>query len=135
MRGGSSGTMIMIVVVMLVCMSSIMMCTMGPLGGLLGGLGSLTQGAGDLVGGAGDLVGGAASGIGQGLSAAGDVVSGEAFKPNLTYMGPSNLREGWELKACRLCSVRNWEGSAKAAGKEYDCSSSRIRSLCDTLVY
>ena len=80
MRGGSSGTMIMIVVVMLVCMSSIMMCTMGPLGGLLGGLGSLTKGTGDLVG-------GAASGVGKGLSAAGSVVSGEAFKPNLTNLG------------------------------------------------
>jgi hypothetical protein len=74
MRGGSSGTMIMIVVVMLVCMSSIMMCMMGPLGGLFSGLGSLTQGAGDLVG-------GAASGAGKALGAVGSVVSGEAFEP------------------------------------------------------
>ena len=73
-RGSSSGTMIMIVVVMLVCMSSIMMCTMGPLGGLF-------SGASSLLGGAGDLVGGAASGAGKGLSAVGSVVSGEAFKP------------------------------------------------------
>ena len=73
-RGSSSGTMIMIVVVMLVCMSSIMMCTMGPLGGLF-------SGASSLLGGAGDLVGGAASGAGKGLSAVGSVVSGEAIKP------------------------------------------------------
>src|SRR6056300_533196 len=86
----SSSNMMMIPMMMCMCMC-MMMCMMsmmggGPFGALFGGLGSAVGGLGSAVGGAGDLVGGAGTGVGKGLSAVGDVVSGEAFKPNLTQI-------------------------------------------------
>ena len=73
---------------MCMCMMMCMMSMMGggPFGALFGGLGSAVGGLGSAVGGAGDLVGGAGTGVGKGLSAAGDVLSGEAFKPKLTQL-------------------------------------------------
>ena len=114
-RGSSSGTMIMIVVVMLVCMSSIMMCTMGPLGGLF-------SGASSLLGGAGDLVGGAASGAGKAASGLGSVLSGEVFK------GPSLERVAdFKSGVCQDCANKNWTGSVTAFGKPVECSAARSR--------
>ena len=86
----SSSNMMMIPMMMCMCMC-MMMCMMsvmggGPFGALFGGLGSAVGGLGSAVGGAGDLVGGAGTGVGKGLSAAGDVLSGEAFKPKLTQI-------------------------------------------------